>query len=102
MTRMAWPPPAVAELIDSDPRFEPVPADPTYTARIVEGVGADECDLALYAASRRHRTDDELRALAQDNVRLVDHARSVLGLAPREELVPTESNVRAFLERGPT
>jgi hypothetical protein len=95
MTRMAWPPPAVAELIDSDPRFEPVPADPTYTARIVEGVGADECDLALYAASRRHRTDDELRALAQDNVRLVD-------LAPREELVPTESNVRAFLERGPT
>jgi hypothetical protein len=180
MTGSAWPPQLVTEFIDSDPRFERVPADPTYAVRIVEQVCAEECDLALYAASRsrwskantltydaarksveallltsgrrvrsvagahaavtevvrrwlvrqeppgpriaekfaasrkaRHddeyphpnalpRTDSELRALAQDNVRLVDLVRSVLGLEPREDLVPTEANIRAFLAEPPT
>ena len=43
-----------------------------------------------------HRTDAELRALAQDNVRIVNLVRAELALPARPELVPTDENVAAF------
>lgn len=44
------------------------------------------------------RTDRELRELALDNIRLVNLARGVLGLDPRDDLVPSEDNLIRFTE----
>lgn len=49
-------------------------------------------------AQARPRTDRELRVLAQDNVRLINLVREVLGLPPRPDLIPTDANVSTFLE----
>lgn len=44
----------------------------------------------------RRRADDELRALAQDNVRLMNLIRVELGSEPAPHLVPTAENVSRF------
>jgi hypothetical protein len=43
------------------------------------------------------RTDRELRELALDNIRLMNLARQVVGLEPREDLLPTEHNLAGFV-----
>lgn len=49
--------------------------------------------------SSRHRTDPELRALAQDNVRIVGYARELLALPARPDLVPNDENLDVFRQR---
>ena len=46
-----------------------------------------------------HRTDSELRALAQDNVRIVGYVRALFALPARPDLVPTEENLDSFRYR---
>jgi hypothetical protein len=41
----------------------------------------------------KHYTDNELRELALDNIRLMNLARQALGIQPRTDLVPTEDNI---------
>lgn len=45
------------------------------------------------------RTDRELREFALDNVRLMNLVRQVLGLDPRDDLVPTEQRLAPFTDR---
>lgn len=65
---------------------------------------------AKFAASRKARHDDEyphpaarqrttreLRAYAQDNVRLVNVVREQLGLPPRPDLIASAENLEMFL-----
>jgi hypothetical protein len=42
------------------------------------------------------RTDRELRELALDNIRLMNLARQVADLEPRDDHVPTEANLAGF------
>jgi hypothetical protein len=41
--------------------------------------------------------DRELRELALDNIRLMNLARQVLGLEPRDDLLPTQHNLAGFV-----
>ena len=174
MSRAAWPPASVRDLLSSDGRVQRVAADGDYARRIVETVCEEELVLALFAAAReqwskantltydaarkaveaallaagwriravagahafvgdvvdrwlgpgadpgpriaarfsasrkarhddeyphpegRRRSTAELRALAQDNVRLVNFALEKLEVDPRPDLVPTDANIDRF------
>lgn len=47
------------------------------------------------------RSERELRELSLDNIRLYNLVRGTLGLAEREDLVPTDDNVRQYASRIP-
>jgi hypothetical protein len=53
------------------------------------------------APTARPRTDRELRALAQDNVRLVNAVREQLDLSVLKTLVPTDANLAQRAEQTP-